>query len=235
MHLVSLPLASDSTTEGDTPGSSDASHDSSCRSQCSVVSTLCDVRLRADQIETVSPGEGTWCTLCFVNHVTGHLPAPFPDTLSDTGTGAGCQSAGVAYRELGWPVILRHDEVALNLDLDLDAVAIVLPALVGTEVAEILIRRGCPPPVLAHPYLPAHRIILAGGRCPVSLPWPPGIHRVTGSLLLPPTVTARGPVFWVHPPGPHALRLCREIDVFGMLYAAGDAAERRDRHFSQSS
>lgn len=200
VHLVSLPLASDGAAED-------------------VVSALCGVRLRADQIETVTPAAGTWCTLCVVNHVTGQRPAPFPDTPSSTGTVAGCRSAGVAYRELGWPVIQCRNQVALDLSVDLDAVALVFPALLGTEVADILVRRHCSPPVLAHPYLPAHRIILAGDRCPVSLPWPAGVHRITDTLLLPPTVTARGPIFWVHPPRPQSLRRCREIDVFGVLYA----------------
>lgn len=52
------------------------------------------------------------------------------------------------------------------------------------------------------------------------LAWPVGVHRVTGTLLLPPTVTAYGPVRWVRPPQPHALKLCREIDVLAALSTA---------------
>jgi hypothetical protein len=39
------------------------------------------------------------------------------------------------------------------------------------------------------------------------------VHRVSGTLLLPPTETPRGPLGWVHPPEPESLPLCREIDV----------------------
>ncbi|MGH3794305.1 MAG: hypothetical protein ACRDSP_05400 [Pseudonocardiaceae bacterium] len=70
------------------------------------------------------------------------------------------------------------------------------------------------------PHLPAHRIILCGDPYPVPLGWPTAVHRVTGTVALPPTVTAHGPVFWVRPPEPHALHLCREFDVCAALYAA---------------
>ncbi|MGH3907803.1 MAG: hypothetical protein ACRDTE_27030 [Pseudonocardiaceae bacterium] len=135
-------------------------------------------------------------------------------------TKTGPLSAGLAYRQLGWPVVLRGDNVSLNLDLDVDAVALVLPATLGMEVTDVLVRRRCPPAVLAHPALPAHLIIVAGERFPVPLAWPPGVHRVTGTLLLPPTVTAYGPVQWVRPPQPHALKLCREVDVCAALRTA---------------
>ncbi|MGH3571820.1 MAG: hypothetical protein ACRDUW_08330 [Pseudonocardiaceae bacterium] len=39
-------------------------------------------------------------------------------------------------------------------------------------------------------------------------------------MSLPPTKTARGPVSWVYPPEADALRLCREVDVFGALRTA---------------
>lgn len=48
------------------------------------------------------------------------------------------------------------------------------------------------------------------------------MYRVTGTLL-PPTVTTRGPVRWVRPPQPDALRLCREADVLAALRAAPPA------------
>lgn len=62
----------------------------------------------------------------------------------------------------------------------------------------------------------------------MDVPWPSGVHRVTGALLLPPTATARGPITWIHPPEPHALTLCREIDVI----AAIRAVERGSSHTS---
>lgn len=136
-----------------------------------------------------------------------------------TSTVAGRVSAVAGYRKLGWPIILRGEDMSLDMDT-LDAVALVIPAVLGTEVSEILVRRRCPPAVLAHPSLPAHRIILAGERYPVPLTWPPGVHRVTGTVLLPPTVTTHGPVFWVYPPEPNALKLCREFDVCAALHTA---------------
>ena len=54
--------------------------------------------------------------------------------------------------------------------------------------------------------------------------WPAGVHRVTGTLLLPPSVTRHGPVRWIHPPRLHTLRWCREIDVC----AAVNTAVRED-------
>jgi hypothetical protein len=68
--------------------------------------------------------------------------------------------------------------------------------------------------------LPAQRVFLAGERYGVALGWPAGVHRVTGTLLLPPAVTAHGLVRWVRPPQPHALRLCREIEVCAALMTA---------------
>lgn len=195
VHLVGVPLGEDS--DG--------------------VSGLCGVRLRPGQIETVAPGEGVWCTSCFTAHVTGAAPTPDPAGEAGTSTRVG---AALAYRELGWPVRVRGDQVSLNLDLDLDAVAVVIPVLLAAQVAEILAGRRCPPAVLAHPALPEHRVLVAGERYGVPLGWPVGVHRVTGTLLLPPTVTAHGPVRWVRPPEPHVLRLCREIDVCAALITA---------------
>lgn len=145
----------------------------------------------------------------------GAAPGRQGATLPETGT-----SAVSAYRELGWPVTLRGERVSLNLDLDLDAVAVVIPVVLAARVAEILAERHCRPAVLAHPALPVHRVIVAGERFGVPLSWPVGVHRVTGTLLLPPTVTAHGPVRWVRPPRPHTLQLCREFDVCAALCTA---------------
>ncbi|MGH4027259.1 MAG: hypothetical protein ACRDRV_22035 [Pseudonocardiaceae bacterium] len=106
------------------------------------VSGLCGARLRPGRIETVAPGEGVWCTSCFVAHVTG--AAPVPDAAGEGGPAARV-AAVVAYRELGWPVTVRAEQVSLNLDLDLDAVALVIPAELTTRVTEILTRRRSPP------------------------------------------------------------------------------------------
>jgi hypothetical protein len=188
VHLLPLPPASGDGREADT------------------ARALCGTRLSRAEIEMVAPGQGLWCLGCFVSHVTGSPPIP-------DNTGGECLVAGLAYRALGWPVRLRRDQIALNLTLDVDAVALVLPVELAGEVAEILHRRRCPPPGSGAPAMPLHRIIVAGERFGVPLGWPTGVQRVTGTLLLPPTLTAHGPVVWVRPPQPRALRLCREIDV----------------------
>lgn len=218
-HLVPLPLRS-----------ADGQRD--------VLGALCGKPLRIDHLETVRPGQGRWCTPCFVTHVTGGPPAtpcappPDPATRSITGMGvtgtevdtvAGRLLVGVAYQRLGWPVRLHSHEVSLDLDRDVDAVGFIMPAVLASEVAEILARRRCPPPVLVHPAVPDHRVIVAGERFSVPLGWPTGVYRFTGTLPLPPTVTAYGPVCWVRPPRPDALRLCREVDVVAALRTALNA------------
>ena len=93
------------------------------------------------------------------------------------------------------------------------------PSKLCTEITEVLTRRRCAPPVLAHPYAPEHRIMLTAERYAVRLLlWPAGVHRtrITG-VLPPPTVTPRRPIAWARPPREDALPLCREIDLFGAL------------------
>ncbi len=63
-------------------------------------------------------------------------------------------------------------------------------------------------------------MLLAGEPYPVALPWPPGVDRITATLLLPPTLTPRGPLRWVHPPCENSLGLCREIDVLAAMRTA---------------
>ncbi len=43
--------------------------------------------------------------------------------------------------------------------------------------------------------------------------------RLAGTLFLPPTATARGAITWIHPAVPHALQLCRELDVITAIRA----------------
>ncbi len=113
---------------------------------------------------------------------------------------------------------LHRDQVRLSLRGEVSALAI--PLLLGIEITETLTAQGCAPPVLANPDVPAHRIVLTGERYGVTLPWPSVVNKVTGFLLLPPTVTPRGPVTWTQPPRADSLRLCREIDLFGALRTA---------------
>ncbi len=185
-------------------------------SQAGVVGALCGAALMLGDIETVTPGEGMPCTVCIVTHVTGAALAGEPPAGSPDA--AGLAAGGACYQQWDWPVIVHRDQVRLSLSGEVSALAI--PVALGTEVTQILTQRQCAPAVLAHPYAPEHRILLTGERYGVTLPWPAQAHRVTGVLLLPPTVTPRGPITWIQPPRQDSLRLCREIDLFGALRTA---------------
>ncbi len=201
VHVVSLP------TDG----------------QASAVGALCGAALMVHDIETVNPGEGMPCTVCLVTQALGTAPAEEPPAGSPAdGPGAGLAAGGGCYQQWGWPVILHRDQVRLSLYRDVSALVIPIP--LATEVTQILTQRRCAPPVLAHPYTPDHHILLTGEKYGVPLPRPPQVHQVTGVLLLPPTVTPRGPITWIQPPRADSLRLCREIDLFGALRTAlGDS------------
>lgn len=181
--------------------------------RASVVGALCGAALMVHDIEIVTLGEGMPCTMCVVTQALGTVPTGEPGADA-----AGLAAGGVVYQGWGWPVTLHHDQVRMSLHRDVSARAIPVP--LGTEVTEILTRRRCAPPVLAHPYAPEHHIVLSGERYGVPLPWPHQVHQVTGVLLLPPTVTPRGLITWIQPPQEDPLRLCREIDLFGALRTA---------------
>ncbi|HEY6422690.1 MAG TPA: hypothetical protein VIY28_05445 [Pseudonocardiaceae bacterium] len=182
--------------------------------EAGAVSALCGALLRVEEIETVAAGQGAPCTMCVLDQVAATAldadpPVDSPDTAGAMLLG------GDAYRTWGWPVIQHRDQIWLSLHGDVSAVAI--PTLLGAGVTQILIAQHCAPAVLAHPDLPEHRIVLAGERFGATLPWPPEVHQVIGALMLPPTVTPRGPISWIQPPHKDSLRLSREIDVFGAL------------------
>jgi len=178
-----------------------------------VVGALCGAALMVHDIETVTPGKGMPCTMCVLTQALGTVP-PGESGTDDAGLAAG----GAAYQGWGWPVTLHRDQVRLSLDRDVSARA--LPVPLATVATEILTRRRCTPPVLAHPYAPDHHIVLTGERYGAPLPWPHQVHQITGVLLLPPTVTPRGPITWIQPPQEDSLQLCREIDLFGALRTA---------------
>ncbi len=185
------------------------------------VGTLCGAVLSLEDIETVNSGQGMPCTMCILHHVTATAPAVVPPVDSPDSDGAGLIS-GVAYQEWAWPVTQHRDQIRLRLDCDVSAIAI--PILLATEVLPLLTARHCDPAVLAHPYTPEHHLILTGERLPAPLPWPPGVHQITGTLALPPTMTPRGPITWIRSPHQDSLHLSREIDVFGALRAVlGDS------------
>jgi hypothetical protein len=109
---------------------------------------LCGAQLGADQIETVTPGEGVPCTLCLVIHVS-ESPAPPPTTPPPDNSEPGLLAALTGYLSWGWPVTLRRDQIWLSLDER--AVALIIPTALATDVVTILATRRCPAPVLAHP------------------------------------------------------------------------------------
>ncbi|MGH3813153.1 MAG: hypothetical protein ACRDUV_11950 [Pseudonocardiaceae bacterium] len=190
--------------------------------QPSALTALCGFLLPPEDIEQVSVGEGMPCTLCAVSQVSVLPPdETLPDAENLTpGLGAGPSEAAAVYDGWGWPVTLRRDQVWLALGSE--AVALMMPVALAARVATVLTRRRCPPATLTHPYAPEHRVLLAGEPFPVPLPWPPKVHRVTTNLLLPPTMTPRGPLTWARSPHPTALALCREIDVLAALRTVQD-------------
>lgn len=198
VHLVPLPCEGQTSTAG---------------------VALCGALLRPDQVETVIPGHGVPCSLCVISHVGASAPPGPVDTVATApADDTRPLAAAVGYRMWEWPVTLHGEQVWLSLEPD--TVALIMPVLLAEQVTAILRQRRCAPLVLVHPDMPEHRVLLAGERYGVALPWPPGVHRTTGAFPLPPTMTPRGPITWVHPPEADALHLCREVDVFGALRTA---------------
>ncbi len=180
---------------------------------------LCGTVLRPPEVEIVAPGQGMPCELCLVSRAANCPPShPVEPSTSAFQPGTGPHAAAARYQEWGWPVTVRGDQVSLSLTPG--PVALIVPVPLATEVTEILASRRCLPPVLAHPYAPEHRVLLAGEPYPVALPWLPGVSRLTATLLLPPTRTPRGPLHWVHPPHDDSLALCREIDILAAVRTA---------------
>ncbi len=177
------------------------------------VGALCGALLSIGDIEIVNPGQGMPCTACVLNQVAD-TSAERPAGSADNADSAGLMG-GTTYRAWGWPVDRHRDRVRLSLHHNVSAIAI--PILLGIEITQILIGRRCVPSVMAHPSYPEHHILLAGERYGVTLPWPLGVHPVTGALSLPPSLTRGGPVIWIRPPQADSLRLCREIDIFAAL------------------
>jgi hypothetical protein len=188
---------------------------------------LCGTLLRPVEVELVEPDRGMPCTLCLLNRgSTPCGPAPPPDPVSRPrpipprgGPQApeypGRPADPAAYRALGWPVTTRGADILLTLGRE--ATALLIPAVLAEPVREILTARRSTPAVLVHPYAPDYQVLLAGERYGVPLPWPNGVHEVTGALPLPPSPTPRGPVIWQQLPPQHALPGCREIDVLAAL------------------
>lgn len=187
--------------------------------QADALTAGCGAILIPRDLEIVAPGEGMPCTSCVLHCVMDATAIEEPP-----GNGADPAESvptGTTYQEWGWPVTQERDQLHLNLDHAVSAVMIPTPHC--GEVIPILAQRRCLPPVLAHPYAPEHHIVLTGEQYGMQLPWPEEVHQITGTLLLPPTPTPRGPVSWIISPHRDSLRLCREIDLFTALRASGAA------------
>lgn len=165
-----------------------------------VVGTLCAMSLVADQVEVVAPGVGMPCTRCLL-----HRDRTTPQPILSAGT----------YREWGWPVSVGGNQVLLTLGLEVTA--LVLPDGLAEAVTAVLTGRDHPVPVLVDPGAPEDWVLLAGEPYGVELPWPLTVRQRTGTLALPPSLTALGPVAWRRAPTGPDLAGCREIDVFSAV------------------
>lgn len=174
------------------------------------VVALCGDLLCPEEIEMVAHNMGVPCAPCLASRA-----------IAMDSSAAGCDggdaeiAGGPLYSGWGWPVTQQRDLIQLSLDCDASAIAIPIP--LSVEVTQVLTARHCAPAVLAHPYAPEHHMVLTGEKFGAALPWPSGVYEVSGSVMLPPTITIGGPITWVQPPSKDSLRLSREIDVFGAL------------------
>ncbi|MGH3779878.1 MAG: hypothetical protein ACRDRO_04395 [Pseudonocardiaceae bacterium] len=141
------------------------------------------------EIEAVGPGQGMQCTVCLLHRVSVAKVAAQPPVVSPDSGGAGLVG-GAAYQAWGWPVTQHRDQIVLDLHGDVSAIAIPIPLC--AELTQILTARHCAPAVLAHPDIPEHHNLLTGEGYGCPLPWPPGVHQLTGALTLPPTTMPRG-------------------------------------------
>lgn len=178
--------------------------------EASVILALCGDLLCPGEIEMVGLGTGLPCMACLASRAIA-IGSSAVDYEGRDAEIAG----GPLYSGWGWPVTQQRDLIQLSLDRDASAIAIPLP--LSVEVTRVLTARHCAPAVLAHPYAPEHQMVLTGEKFGAALPWPPGVYQVSGSVMLPPTMTVGGPITWVQPPSKDSLRLAREIDVFGAL------------------
>ncbi|MGH3977567.1 MAG: hypothetical protein ACRDRZ_00970 [Pseudonocardiaceae bacterium] len=122
------------------------------------VTALCGALLACEEIETVAPGDGLPCTRCLLLG-SSSTPQPSPAALGESGpevTGVSFEPVAAVgcYRAWGWPVTTRGDHH--------QAVALLIPTDLASQVRPTLATRQRPAPVLAHPDAPGHRVFLAG-------------------------------------------------------------------------
>src|SRR5437763_8173028 len=108
---------------------------------------LCGALLCPDEVETVHPGHGMPCSLCLINHISAGIPPTPAGTPATTDPSEVNSSdtrplaAAVGYRVWGWPVVLRGDQVWLNLEPN--TVALIIPIPLAEQVIAILNQRRC--------------------------------------------------------------------------------------------
>ncbi|HEY2762886.1 MAG TPA: hypothetical protein VGJ13_02560 [Pseudonocardiaceae bacterium] len=148
------------------------------------VSAICGALLRPEEHEPVQPGFGMPCSMCMISDTRPPDPDPASPATADpppaspdpTSPDTPPRAAAHGYRGWGWPVTVRRNQVWLVLDRD--AVAVLLPTVLGVEVTALLARRRRLPAVLAHPYAPEHVVLLCGEPFGTALGWPPDVHRI---------------------------------------------------------
>lgn len=106
---------------------------------------MCGMALMTDQVETVAAGVGTPCIHCLLCRDG----APAQPVVS-VGT----------YREWGWPVMLRRNQVQLTLGARVTA--LVLPEVLAEAVTAVLAGREHPAPALVNPEAPEEWVLLVG-------------------------------------------------------------------------
>ncbi|MCA1676025.1 MAG: hypothetical protein LC799_28910 [Actinobacteria bacterium] len=188
------------------------------RTSPGVISTLCGALATLEQIEIVELDSGPGCSSCLSYQDTAEQPVIPGESTAEGPTPPHRRASPEGYAALGWPVIMRGDQVLLILGDQLSA--LVLPTTLAEQATQILAERARPAPALAHPDAPQHQILITGEPYGVLLPWPTDVLTVLGHLPLPPTLTPRGAVAWVHLPDGHALTFCREIDLIAAIHSA---------------
>jgi hypothetical protein len=179
-----------------------------------------------EQTEVADQGSGVPCSMCLILRAAAEKPVTPVGELPLAGsTPIHRRASPEGYAALGWPVPVRANQVLLTLNGDVTG--LILPVSLAEQVAHILIAQARPAPVLTHPDAPEHRILIAGEPYGIPLPWPDEIQAATGNLPLPPTVTPRGAVTWVHLPDGHPLSFCWEIDLLGAVHNALRPVDRQ--------
>lgn len=189
------------------------------RSASGLISTFCGALLATEQTEPANLGSGMPCSQCLIFRATTEKPITPADELPLAGpTPTHRRASPEGYAALGWPVTVRNDQVRLTLNGDVTA--LILPVNPAEHVVHIVTAQARPAPVLTHPDVPQHRILIAGEWYRVPLAWPDEVRVATGQLPLPPTVIPRGTVTWAHLPDGHPLSFCREIDLLSAVHTA---------------